>query len=658
MWSEIIYTGSNSRAGAGYEEFDNSVNFARRIAGELYSDMRRLNRILKFSETDFEDFGSITDDEKSFWYGYAGRIPEKLRKLRLFIREYDDFCRTCIITDDEIESLIRGDLEKYCMEMGLSGLPLHKMVTAAEAAPLEFKPLKKLIRNWSRFALELNSLIPVELKKEGYEIIRQEEAAEISIPMVKKLARAIHSKYLQEMRSQQTRPTPDDQNYVYYTPGDFRNQYISDFEELPDDIKYSNIDNAAHIPTKLLSIGYKIRQVKKGFKPASLQLSKDEIETMARVEHIRWSWDKRLNGWTFSNQKDEINKTHPGLIPYADLTEFEKDKDRELVRLIPSLLRDIDYEAYPVDSRKIRHLSYALKPQSSIHRILNETRELNEEMRKLVELSPQTREMVSVRNRKIEEAIREIEGSYNYAQHIQETFLPADLYVRECFPDSFILYKPKDIVSGDFYFFSKQEGLIIFAVADCTGHGIPGALLSTICYGILDQAVNEVKLSDPGQVLDHLYSKLNRFLRRDDKDSRMSDDMDIILCILNIRTNILSYSGVRNPLYRITNGNMIEYKAQNSPGHGDNKADCLYSSELIQLNSGDTVYLCSDGFIDQFGGSRHKKYLASRFRSLLMEVSTFPMAEQSDLLYQELEKWRDENHEDQTDDILVIGIKV
>ena len=314
-----------------------------------------------------------------------------------------------------------------------------------------------------------------------------------------------------------------------------------------------------------MSIGYKIRQVKKGFKVVPLHLNQDEIETMARVEHMRWSWDKRLNGWTFSDVKDEINKTHPGLIPYDDLPESEKEKDRELVRLIPSLLKDIGYEAYPVDTRKIRHLSYALKPHSSIHKILTETRELNEQMRSMVDLPSEVEEMVSIRNKKIEEAIREIEGSYTYAQHIQEAFLPDDLYIRECFPDSFVLYKPKDIVSGDFYFFTRQEHLVIFAVADCTGHGIPGALLSTICYGILDQAVNEIKLTDPSLILIHLYSRIHRFLRSDNIESRMSDDMDIILCIFDIRTNVLTYSGVKNPLYHISTGNLIEYRAQNSP---------------------------------------------------------------------------------------------
>jgi serine phosphatase RsbU (regulator of sigma subunit) len=413
-----------------------------------------------------------------------------------------------------------------------------------------------------------------------------------------------------------------------------------------------------HIPTKLLSIGYKIRQVRKGFRPATLLLNEDEIETMSMVEHIRWSWDKRLNGWTYSNIKDETIKTHPGLVPYNDLPDSEKEKDRELVRLIPSLLKDIDYEAYPVDTRRIRHLSYALKPQSIIHKILNETRELNAQIRSLVTLPPSIEEMVRIRNKKIEEAIKEIQGSYNYAQHIQQTFLPDDLYVRECFPESFILFKPKDIVSGDFYFFSRQEHLRIFAVADCTGHGIPGALISTIGYGILDQAVNEIKLTDPTEILNHLYSKIHRFLKNDSDETGISDDMDIILCILDIRTNYLTYAGVKNSLYHISGGELFEYRAKNSPADNNTVGNFRLSAEIIHLKNGDTIYLCSDGYVDQFGGRQHKKYQSGRFKILLQSICEYSMPEQSDMLYEELEQWRDENHEDQTDDILVIGIRI
>ena len=115
------------------------------------------------------------------------------------------------------------------------------------------------------------------------------------------------------------------------------------FNDLPAELQHSNIDNAAHIPTKLLSIGYRIRPVNKGFKPLALHLDDEEVETMARVEHLRWSWEKRLNGWSYGKTKDDKKKIHPGLIPYDELDEPEKEKDRELVRLIPAILQDINY---------------------------------------------------------------------------------------------------------------------------------------------------------------------------------------------------------------------------------------------------------------------------------------------------------------------------
>jgi hypothetical protein len=122
---------------------------------------------------------------------------------------------------------------------------------------------------------------------------------------------------------------------------------------------------------------------------------------MARVEHMRWSWEKRLNGWTLGDIKDKVKRTHPSLIPYDLLSESEKEKDRELVKLIPAFLQDIEYEAFPVSPNRIKKLSYALKPQSSINKILIETRELNEQIRKLVALTPAIEEMVSIRNKKI-----------------------------------------------------------------------------------------------------------------------------------------------------------------------------------------------------------------------------------------------------------------
>ena len=652
MWSKNIDNTDNqlihdiSHDRRKYKKF-----FINPVAEGLYKDIQQLNNLNIYSDTLNIDFKILTNAEKSFWYDYAAEIPRKFGELNLFMLPFEDFCRTCIITDSEITVLAQMDHDRYYREQASKDSINHNTRTIKGNTHLYRKSLQSKIKDWNRFFVEMNYLIPAQLKKIGYEIIRQEEASEINMSMVKKLARAIHSRYLHEIRNQSIKAD----NFIFYNPG---NQYASDFDDLPNEIKNSNIDNAAHIPTKLLSIGYKIRQVKKGFKPFALHLNEDEIETMARVEHIRWSWEKRLNGWIFGSIKDDIKKTHPSIIRYEDLSESEKEKDRELVKLIPAFLQDINYEAFHVSPNRIKKLSYAIKPQSSIHKILDETRELNDQLKKLVTLTPLIEEMIKIRNNKIKEAIIEVESSYNYAQHIQESFLPDDLYVRECFADSFVLFKPKDIVSGDFYFFSKQENIIIFAAADCTGHGIPGAMLSTIGYGILDQAVNEIKLTDPSYILCHLYSRIHRFLRNEAEETGMSDDMDIILCILDIRTNILSYAGVKNSLYHFAKGELIEYRAKNSPEDCKEVEKCLFSFEKIQLNTGDIIYLCTDGYTDQFGGKHHKKYQSKRLMNFLLDLQDSSMSEQSDRLYEEIEHWKEENNEDQTDDILVIGIRI
>ena len=614
------------------DKTDFKKRFINPVAEYLFSDLQKTGSSDIYSSLIVKAFSNLTNTEKSFWYDCAASIPHKFRTLNLFLRPFEDFCRTCIITDNEVTSLGLMDQEIL----------------------LSHNSFQNKIKDRQKFCININYLIPAELKKIGFEVIRYEEAFEINIVMIRKLARAIHSRYLHEIKNQSIKSN----SYIFYSPGDSANLYTSDFDELPAEIKNSNIDNAAHIPTKLLSIGYKIKPVTKGFKPFALHLNEDEIETMARVEHIRWSWEKRINGWTFGSTKDELKRTHPSLIPYDNLSESEKEKDRELVRLIPAFLQDINYEAFPISPNRLRKLSYAIKPQSSIHKILNETRQLNDQIRRQVSLTPEVEEMVEIRNKKIEEAISEVEGSYNYARHIQETFLPDDLYVRESFPDSFILYKPKDIVSGDFYFFSKQDHLIIFAAADCTGHGIPGAMMSTLGYGILDQAVNEIKLTDPSFILHHLYSKIHRYLRNDADETGLSDDMDIILCILDTRTNILTFSGVKNPLYRISGGSLTEYPAQNSSEMDSAEYECQFTSQKIQLKIGDTLYLCSDGYSDQFGGKHHKKYLRKRLMNFLLTLEDCSMSEQSDKLYEEFEQWREENNEDQTDDILIIGIRI
>jgi len=595
-------------------------HLAEPVASNLSDDFSRIKALKGAASQLRKTSANRAGIDKQFWIDYASGIPDKLRSLNLFIRPSGDFCRTCIITDEEIAALTAADLGR------LPGRP------GAE--------------EWRLLFTGLNYLIPASLKKVGYEIVRHEEVAGVKMSMVMKIARAVHASYLREITKQ--------------APENFRNNDPSavEFDELPPEIISTNMDNAAHIPTKLLSIGYMIRPVRKGYKPGVLHLNDSEVETMARVEHLRWSWEKRINGWTAGKTKDLQGKTHPCLIPYDDLSENEKEKDRELVRLIPAILQDIKYEAYAVSPERTSKLSYALKPVSSIHKLLEGTNELSAGINLLAKNSPGIREKLNSIDERIKLTISEVEGSYNYARHIQEAFLPDDLYIRGCFPASFVLFEPKDIVSGDFYFFSRQEGHVIFGLADCTGHGIPASLISTIGYGLLDQAVNILKITDPAEALHHLFTSIHRFLRKDAGEYGVRDDMTIVLCHFDRSTLKLTYSGVGNLIFHVTDGKISGNLSGNIAEGNFRNGMYSFVTKSLQLKMRDSIYICSDGFPDQLGDAGHRRYSRKRLQDFLTQINKNTMPEQGDLLYEELDRWRDEKNEDQTDDVTIIGIRI
>ncbi len=592
------------------------------VANSLADDFRRISRLSGSASSLLQKFAYSGKKDKQFWIDYAAGIPEKFVAPGLLLRPFRDFCRTCIITEDEIAAFVAVDLDRF--------------------------PGKTYTADRKHFFRELNYLIPASLKKAGYEVIRQEEIAGVKKSLLMKIARTVHARYLHETMKQSAGVSGT------------KKTGVTEFDDLPADILESNIDNAVHIPTRLLSIGYGIRPVRKGYKARVIHLDDVEVETMAKVEHLRWCWEKRLNGWTYGKVKDARKKIHPSLVPYDELSENEKDKDRGLVRLTPAILRDIRYEAYPISPERISKLPYAIKPQSSIHKLLSGTNELSDGINLLAENSPSIREKLSAIDDKIRLTISEVEGSYNYARHIQEAFLPDDLYIRECFPESFVLFEPKDIVSGDFYLFSRLDGHVIFGLADCTGHGIPAALISTIGYGILDQTVNILKITDPATALEYLYSGIRRFLRKDSAGEGVSDDMTIVLCNFDTNSRRLTYAGAGNFIYHVSDGKISRNLSGSiSEDHfRDGKYSFLTGSLRLKLN--DALYICSDGFADQFGGGSHQRYSNKRLRDLLLHISDYPMPEQGDMLYEELELWREEKErdEDQTDDVTVIGIRI
>ncbi len=246
---------------------------------------------------------------------------------------------------------------------------------------------------------------------------------------------------------------------------------------------------------------------------------------------------------------------------------------------------------------------------------------------------------------------KEINDSYNNAKRIQDSILPSETYIRDIFPDSFILYLPRDILSGDFYWIEEVNETIIFAVADCTGHGIPGALLTVLCHNALNKVLKEYGLLNPGHILDKTLEILSGDLQK--SGNNIADGMDIAVCTLS--GNHLQYSGANNPMWIIHNGVLTEYKATKQ-AIGFVEMPNPFLTEELFLTTGDIIYILTDGYSDQFGGIENKKYKTIRLRKLLSSIYHEPIIEQKIILEREFIEWKGSN--DQTDDVCIMGVKI
>jgi PAS domain S-box-containing protein len=262
--------------------------------------------------------------------------------------------------------------------------------------------------------------------------------------------------------------------------------------------------------------------------------------------------------------------------------------------------------------------------------------------RKMIELEIQNK------NKKITESI-------NYAKRIQTAILPNNRVINKTLPDSFILYKPRDVVSGDFPWYMQVKDDIFIAAVDCTGHGVPGALLSLIGYFLLNDIVRSRKITEPGIILDLLDEGVTKTLRQDE-DSTTKDGMDIALCKINMQSREVEYAGAHRPLYAMKGGAMEEVKGNKFPiGGGIYKNQTNFTNTKLTLGAGDSIYFSSDGFPDQFGGPEGRKFGPKKVRDVIERVHKLPMGEAHQIFDDEWENWRGEHK--QTDDVLLIGIK-
>lgn len=266
------------------------------------------------------------------------------------------------------------------------------------------------------------------------------------------------------------------------------------------------------------------------------------------------------------------------------------------------------------------------------------------------------KERINILKQEIERKHQEIVDSVTYAQRIQEAILPARTEIDQVVPLNLIMFKPRDIVSGDFYWFSQKGEERILACVDCTGHGVPGAFMSMIGNTLLNQIVNERDIIQPNLILNELNKEITNALKQDVVGSDSRDGMDISIISVNYKKNQLQYAGANRPLYFIRENELIETKANKvAIGGHMQEEEKTFTNHVFNLKQHDTIYLSTDGYADQFNPS-DKKLMTKRFKEILLSIQHLTMLEQEQYLAQFIDEWR--GIMEQTDDILVVGVRV
>jgi serine phosphatase RsbU (regulator of sigma subunit) len=275
--------------------------------------------------------------------------------------------------------------------------------------------------------------------------------------------------------------------------------------------------------------------------------------------------------------------------------------------------------------------------------------------RKLLISKEQLLDIVDSQKKALELKNKNLTDSLVYAQRIQEALLPSESYFRKHFKDSFIFFKPKDIVSGDFYWMGEKGDKVIVVAADCTGHGVPGALLSMIGMEIIGKAISEDNIKSPSQILAILNKALEKtFTSEKNIGTIIRDGMDIGICQIDKVHKKMVFAGAFFPLYLIRENSLTEIKSDKI-SIGLNPEELSYTDHELDIMEDDIFYIFSDGYVDQFGGSENKKFMYRRFRFLLTKIHSFSVEDQKSILEEEFREWMGSNV--QLDDIMVIGFR-
>lgn len=323
---------------------------------------------------------------------------------------------------------------------------------------------------------------------------------------------------------------------------------------------------------------------------------------------------------------------------------------------------------YYTNLKRSRKLSRALEERRVL--LANQSSELKEKNEELTVLNEaisdqneqilEANEELRVLNEAINKQKNEILDSITYAKKIQAAMLPPEQYFHEILNDGFILFKPRDIVSGDFFWIKHVNQYVILAAADCTGHGVPGAFMSLLGISYLNEIVQRREITQANQVLNELRKQVRNSLRQHGQAEESKDGIDMALCVIDEKKNTLQYAGANNPLYLFRDKNgapeFTEFKADRMPVGYYQGSFKTFTNKEIQLEYGDVFYLFSDGFVDQKGGKDNKKFMSKKFKDLLLKIHKEPMREQKNILDKTITDWMGDHS--QIDDILVLGVRV
>lgn len=279
-----------------------------------------------------------------------------------------------------------------------------------------------------------------------------------------------------------------------------------------------------------------------------------------------------------------------------------------------------------------------------------------EEIRKVKDELAEQQDFLMMQGDRVAEQKMKITESINYAKGIQRALLPSSDELNTIWPEHFVFFKPKDIVSGDFYWTYSDKRYKYIAAADCTGHGVPGAFMCMLGVSALNQiSLKITENPDAGDILTLLRKNVIKTLHQKREDSKSKDGMDIAFCIFDTETNKLQFSGAYNPLYLIRNGELIKYKPNRMPIGVHVKDSEPFTKHEIDIEKDDVIYIFSDGFSDQFGGNSGRKFGSTRFQQLFLDIHHEDMKTQEKIIKKTHKEWRE--HYKQLDDIVVIGIR-